>query len=54
MFVQIAAVAWRKRGYEAAFIAKLNYSEASVAAETQTWLKFAVKCSYLDEVRRYT
>lgn len=33
--------------YEAAFIAKLNDSEAE-AAETQTWLKFAVKCGYLD------
>ncbi|MBG1261738.1 four helix bundle protein [Nostoc commune] len=41
------AEAWRKRRYEAAFIAKLNDSEAE-AAETQTWLKFAVKCSYLD------
>lgn len=33
--------------YEAAFIAKLNDSEAE-AAETQTWIKFAVKCGYLD------
>jgi four helix bundle protein len=41
------AGSWRKRRYEAAFIAKLNDSEAE-AAETQTWLKFAVKCSYLD------
>ena len=41
------AEAGRKRRYEAAFIAKLNDSEAE-AAETQTWLKFAVKCSYLD------
>ncbi|WP_372478198.1 four helix bundle protein [Nostoc mirabile] len=41
------AEAWRKRRYEAAFVAKLNDSD-SVAAETQTWLKFAVKCSYLD------
>ena len=32
---------------EAAFVAKLNDSEAE-AAETQTWLKFAVKCNYLD------
>jgi len=31
----------------AAFIAKLNDSEAE-AAETQTWLKFAVKCNYLE------
>ena len=41
------AEAWRKRRYEAAFIAKLNDSEAE-AAETQTWLNFAVKCDYLD------
>jgi four helix bundle protein len=41
------AEAWRKRRYEAAFVAKLNDSEAE-AAETQTWLKFAVKCNYLD------
>lgn len=41
------AEAWRKRRYEAAFVAKLNDSEAE-AAETQTWLKFAVKCKYLD------
>lgn len=41
------AEAWRKRRYEAAFVAKLNDSEAE-AAETQTWLKFAVKCGYLD------
>lgn len=41
------AEAWRKRRYEAAFLAKLNDSEAE-AAETQTWLKFAVKCNYLD------
>jgi hypothetical protein len=39
----------------AAFIAKLNDSvrvaspkELAEAAETQTWLKFAVKCGYLD------
>jgi len=41
------AEAWRKRRYEAAFIAKLNDCEAE-AAETQTWLKFAVKCNYLN------
>jgi four helix bundle protein len=41
------AEAWRKRRYEAAFVAKLNDCEAE-AAETQTWLKFAVKCDYLD------
>ncbi len=41
------AEAWRKRRYEAAFIAKLNDCEAE-AAETQVWIKFVVKCQYLD------
>ncbi|MCC5643838.1 four helix bundle protein [Nostoc sp. CHAB 5824] len=41
------AEAWRKRRYKAAFVAKLNDCEAE-AAETQVWLKFAVKCNYLD------
>ncbi len=40
------AEAWRKRRYEAAFISKLSDSEAE-AAETQTWLEFAVACGYL-------
>src|ERR1041385_3609759 len=40
------AEAWRKRRYTAAFILKLNDSEAE-AAETQTWIEFAVKCNYL-------
>jgi len=43
------AEAWRKRRYEAAFIAKLNDAEGE-AAETQTWLEFAVKCNYLDKI----
>ncbi|HEY2971089.1 MAG TPA: four helix bundle protein [Pyrinomonadaceae bacterium] len=41
------AEAWRKRRYEAAFASKLNDSEAE-AAETQTWLEFAVRCGYLN------
>jgi four helix bundle protein len=41
------AEAWRKRRYEAAFIAKLSDAE-SEAAETQVWTEFAVKCKYLD------
>ncbi len=41
------AEAWRKRRYEAAFIAKLSDSEGE-AAETQTWIEFAVKCGYVD------
>ena len=41
------AEAWRKRRYEAAFVAKLNDCEAE-AAETQTWIKFAVECKYMN------
>jgi four helix bundle protein len=41
------AEAWRKRRYEAAFVAKLSDCEAE-SAETQTWIEFAVKCNYLD------
>lgn len=40
------AEAWRKRRYEAAFVAKLSDVEAE-AAETQVWIEFAVKCNYL-------
>src|SRR5690242_4612105 len=40
------AEAWRKRRYEAAFVAKLSDSEAE-AAETQSWLEFAVACEYV-------
>jgi four helix bundle protein len=40
------AEAWRKRRYEAAFVSKLNDGEAE-AAETQTWIEFAVRCKYL-------
>jgi four helix bundle protein len=40
------AEAWRKRGYEAAWISKLSDSEAE-AAEAQVWLQFAVECAYL-------
>jgi four helix bundle protein len=40
------AEAWRKRRYQAAFVAKLCDCEGE-AAETQTWLEFAVKCEYL-------
>jgi four helix bundle protein len=39
--------AWRKRRYPAAFVAKLPDAEGE-AAETQTWLQFAVECEYLD------
>ena len=40
------AEAWRKRRYEAAFVAKLTDCQAE-AAETQTLIAFAVKCGYL-------
>ncbi len=39
--------AWRKRRYPAAFVAKLSDAEAE-AAETQTWIQFAVECSYIE------
>lgn len=48
------AEAWRKRRYKAAFIAKLNdcvrvaCRRQAEASETQVWIKFAVKCGYLD------
>jgi four helix bundle protein len=41
------AEAWRRRRYEGNFIRSLNDSEAE-AAETQTWLKFAMSCQLLD------
>jgi four helix bundle protein len=40
------AEAWRKRRYQAAFVAKLSDAEGE-AAETQVWLRFAVQCGYL-------
>lgn len=40
------AEAWRKRRYEAAFIAKVSDAE-SEAAETQSWIEFAVQSEYL-------
>ncbi len=36
-----------RRRYKGSFLSKLNDAEAE-AAETQVWLKFAVKCQYLD------
>jgi four helix bundle protein len=42
------AEAWRKRRYKAVFINKLS-DAAQEAAETQTWLEFAIKCNYIDE-----
>lgn len=40
------AEGWRKRRYPQSFISKLTDAEAE-AAETQSWLEFAVKCGYL-------
>lgn len=40
------AEAWRKRRYQPAFISKLSDADAE-AAETQVWLDFALRCSYL-------
>jgi four helix bundle protein len=37
--------AWRKRRYKAAFISKLNDSEAE-CAETQVWAEMAYHCHY--------
>jgi len=42
------AEAWRKRRYPNAFVSKLSDADAE-AAETQVWLEYAVKCSYLDQ-----
>jgi four helix bundle protein len=40
------AEAWHKRRYPAHWVSKLSDCEAE-AAETQTWLKFALECVYL-------
>lgn len=45
------AEGWRKRRYEAAFVSKLNDAEVE-AAETQTWLDFALECGYMSEDMR--
>ena len=42
------AEGWRKRRYQAAFVNKMNHSEAE-AAETQVWLQFAVECGYMSK-----
>jgi four helix bundle protein len=39
---------WRKRKYKAVFINKLTDAEQE-AAETQTWLEFALKCNYINK-----
>ena len=40
------AEGWRRRRYEGAFCDKLNGAEGE-AAETQTWIEYAVRCAYL-------
>ena len=45
------AEAFRKRRYEKAFIAKLSDAEGE-AAETQTWIDFALSCNYISSVVR--
>ena len=42
------AEGWRKRKYKAVFINKLTDSEQE-AAETQTWLEFALACKYINQ-----
>ena len=39
---------WRKRRYKSVFVNKLTDS-AQEAAETQTWLEFALACKYIDK-----
>ena len=38
---------WRKRRYKAVFINKLS-DASQEAAETQTWLEFALRCGYIN------
>jgi four helix bundle protein len=40
------AEGWRKRKYKAVFVNKL-LDAAQEAAETQTWLEFALRCNYI-------
>ena len=42
------AEAWRKRRYKAVFINKLT-DAGQEAAETQTWLEFALACNYMEK-----
>jgi four helix bundle protein len=41
------AEGWRKRKYRAVFLNKLT-DAGQEAAETQTWLQFALSCNYID------
>lgn len=40
------AEGWRRRKYENVFVNKLNEAEGE-AAETQSWLEYSVRCSYM-------
>lgn len=42
------AEGWRKRRYKAHFLSKLT-DMAQEAAETQTWLEFALQCGYIKQ-----
>lgn len=42
------AEAWRKRRYVAHFRSKLTDAD-SEAAETQSWLEFALRCNYISQ-----
>ena len=42
------AEGWRKRRYKAVFISKL-LDASQEAAETQTWLEFALACKYVSK-----
>ena len=42
------AEGWRKRRYKAVFVNKLTDAQQE-AAETQTWLEFALRCHYIDD-----
>ncbi len=42
------AEGWRKRKYKAVFLNKLS-DAAQEAAETQTWLEFALACEYISQ-----
>ncbi len=42
------AEAWRKRRYPNHFVSKLSDADAK-AAETQTWLDFALDCNYIEQ-----
>jgi len=42
------AEGWKKRRYEAAFVAKLSDAETE-CAETQVWIEFAYEFGYIDK-----